>query len=75
LLRGEAPAPRATTAELPGIVAKETTAPRSAPQWEQADVRGLQVERTLVVPPPGNALAESDAETSPSPILQSAPRL
>lgn len=46
LLRGEAPGPRATTTELPGIVAKETTAPRSAPQWEQADVRGLRVERT-----------------------------
>lgn len=43
LLRGEQPSPGAATSELPGF-AKETSEP--SPQWEQADVRGLRVERT-----------------------------
>jgi len=41
LLRGEAPAARTATLELPGL---ET--PPAPAQWEQADVRGLRVERT-----------------------------
>jgi len=43
LLRGEAPAPRPATGELPGL---ETPAPTPPAQWEQADVRGLRIERT-----------------------------
>ena len=44
LLRGDAPSPRATTADLPGFAPAVTAAPPA--QWEQADVRGLRVERT-----------------------------
>jgi transposase len=43
LLRGETPSPRPATAELPGL---ETPASPAPVQWEQADVRGLRVERT-----------------------------
>jgi hypothetical protein len=48
LLRGETPASRPATAELPGL-ATSGTPPVSTPapaQWEQVDVRGLRVERT-----------------------------
>jgi transposase len=44
LLRGEAPAPRHRTPPLPGF---ESVGPDdSAPQWEQADLAGLRVERS-----------------------------
>jgi len=42
LLRGETPASRSATADLPGF---ERPRPASA-QWEQVDVRGVRVERT-----------------------------
>lgn len=44
LLRGEAPKRRTTTADLPGL--SDPTADAEAARWEQADVRGLRVERT-----------------------------
>lgn len=44
LLRGEAPERRTTTADLPGL--SDSTADAEAARWEQADVRGLRVERT-----------------------------
>lgn len=45
LLRGEAPAPRPRTPPLPGF---ESAGPdqSAAPQWEQADLAGLRVERS-----------------------------
>ncbi len=45
LLRGEAPAPRLRTPPLPGF---ESVGPddSAAPQWEQADLAGLRVERS-----------------------------
>lgn len=46
LLRGETPPRRASTAELPGIEGAAAHVPAPAAQWEQADVRGLRVERT-----------------------------
>lgn len=42
LLRGEPPAPQPRTASLPGFAPGEPV----APQWEQADLRGLRVERS-----------------------------
>ena len=42
LLRGETPSPQPATAQLPGL----ETAQIPLAQWEQADVRGLRVERT-----------------------------
>lgn len=44
LLRGEAPSPRSTTADLPGLAPESP--PAASAQWERADVRGLRVERT-----------------------------
>lgn len=44
LLRGEAPAARATTAPLPGVGMDNASTPPA--QWEQVDVRGVRVERT-----------------------------
>lgn len=47
LLRGETPPPRPTTAGLPGLDDTSADAQAASPtQWEQADVRGLRVERT-----------------------------
>ena len=46
LLRGEAPPQRASTAELPGVEVPGEGVPTSAARWEQADLRGLRVERT-----------------------------
>ena len=45
LLRGEAPAPRPRTPPLPGF---ESSGPDDSvvPQWEQADLAGLRVERS-----------------------------
>ena len=54
LLRGEVPAPRPATAELP-LLGPATSGERATPaaaspvppaRWEQVDVRGLRVERT-----------------------------
>ena len=54
LLRGEVPAPRPATAELPSL-GPATSGERATPaaaapvppaRWEQVDVRGLRVERT-----------------------------
>ena len=44
LLRGEVPSLQPSTAGLPGFAPAVAAAP--AAQWEQADVRGLRVERT-----------------------------
>ena len=43
LLRGETPSPQPAITQLPGLETPTSTPPT---QWEQADVRGLRVERT-----------------------------
>jgi transposase len=45
LLRGEAPAPRPRTPPLPGFESSGSD-DSAAPQWEQADLAGLRVERS-----------------------------
>ena len=45
LLRGELPKPRLSTPPLPGLEALGPDA-AAAPQWEQADLTGLRVERS-----------------------------
>jgi transposase len=48
LLRGESPAPRPHTPSLPGLDATGAAeaVDTAAPRWEQADLRGLRVERS-----------------------------